>query len=218
MQIGISEIWGLIGLVGATVNSKGLVDLVVGKFKIEGISLAGLKLLENDDAKRIDIIKKIFVDRQIMWKEFDKETISLCINSLQTLIDFCEQEGRTLMESHRDDNQFYGKLLMQLSSYAMRSIHEFRRAQEQIVFLNATARFNDEMSQEWDWIPDILKAFRFDALPIIKIFIDLLSPKAPQRAGALVLFDQSMKILIEHHQVAYSEILKPYWDYKAVLS
>jgi hypothetical protein len=215
MKIPITEIWEFLGLKLKIDATKETINLNLGPLTIEDFSYETFKLLKSNDEKRIEIITTIFIDRRIMWQSYERETIQECMESLQSLIDYCNEEFKDLTKSKRDDNKFYGKLLKQIATYSIRAKREFEDVEKKIVFLNSTARDNEEMTEDSEWIPNILKTFRVDCLPIVKMFIDLLDKNDPQLSIANKSYNQATKLLIEHHKLEPSQILEPYWEFKS---
>src|SRR5258706_3356865 len=133
--------------------------LKFGNFEIKNITIEQLNSLVHQRSEVADILKKIIVDRQIIWQSYDAEHIDECVRSLITLELYCTEKSKQLYSNSK--NSFYADLLQVIGSEANETRREFERA---IAADSILLKLNSKSRQK---AAELLTPFRLKVIPII---------------------------------------------------
>jgi hypothetical protein len=206
MNFDFKQIWDFLNL-GVDITANKTMKLKIGPVTIDGISIEQIKDLRKDDVYVSQILKRIFVDKEIMWQDLTREKMSLIIKSLEDLKVYSDTEVNNLIARDKKKDKLFIQLLQLLSAISLTYKNKCFRHIEACGEINRTALTNEDMMEPEEFIAEDLLEFRREALPIANVFIATLPDNNLIKSKAIERFNTALDILIKRLNLPANEKL-----------
>jgi hypothetical protein len=206
MAFDIKQIWDFLNL-GVDITANKTMKVKIGPVTIDGISIEHFKDLRKDEIHASQILKRIFVDKEIMWQDLTRERTSLIIKSMEDLQTYCDTEVNNFIAREKKQDKLFIQLLQLLSSICLTYKKKCLRHIEACGEINRTALTNEDMMEPEEFIAEDLLEFRREALPIANVFIATLPDNNLIRTKAIERFNTALDILIKRLNLPANEKL-----------
>jgi hypothetical protein len=203
----LADILGLEKILGITVDlEKKTFDLNFLGSSIKGIKYSTIKELMKDNSNTEELLSEMFNRKQVMWQDFARETVDLCLRSLEDLKQKCDNASKKFSATQKLKDMFYASLLRLWADQCDIAIKEF-----------LTAKEHEKISLELDFgsgsymranheIPRILGAFRASTLPTVKELTKLLPENNPIRKEAEKNINFATNVTIRNYEIQSDQI------------
>lgn len=209
------EIMKLVNL-GVDLDAQGRkLTLRLGPVTIKEISLRAATGLSKNPRAIAKILSGHFINRQVMWQDFRRETVEQCVGSLEDLKNKNEEQADAFSASGEEGDRLIADLLQAWANECDAAIKEFRAAAQTERDSRAIEFDSEFVLRATDEISRILGEFRTRTYPIVDAFIE--SVAAPVAAGqvgqqALDRLEAGKNLLIQYYGVSSSRIARPSWE------
>lgn len=189
---------------GIDIEKKTLEIKFLG-FSIKGIKYSWIKELMKDNSNSEKLLSEMFIRKQVMWQDFAREDVELCLKSLEHLKTKCDKAGQDFTATKKAKDKFYASLLRQWADNCDIAIKELLNAKEQEK--RSKSEFNYEMFQPaYKEIPRIMGTFRACTLPTIKELSKLLPENNPIRIDAEDKINYAINFIIKYYDINSDQI------------
>jgi hypothetical protein len=88
----LAELLDFEKLLGGTIDFKEkTIEIKVLGFSIKGIKFPWIKALKDNSGRMEDVVVELFLKKKILWFDLRRETVELCILSLEDLVTMCNE-------------------------------------------------------------------------------------------------------------------------------
>ena len=192
-------------------KNKTLRISIGGVIIVKNISFATIKKLTKNSSYIGSLLSSHFINRQVMWQDFRKENVALCIKSLMDLKLENFQHAQRLGESRTESDQFLSSWLLYWGNECDRAIKEFQDAIQNEKISRSMESDSEFVLRAHKEIPKILGEFRRKTYPAIQILIDLLDERNPVREQAVSRLNLGKNLLVQHYGISINKLLDPNW-------
>jgi hypothetical protein len=149
-------------------------------FSIKGIKYSWIKELMKDNLNSEKLLSEMFIRKQVMWQDFGRENVELCLKSLEDLKVQCDKAMQDFIATKKSKDKFYASMLRHWADNCDIAIKELLTAKEREQILKGEFEQKNFMPA-YQEIPRILGTFRAKTLPTIKELSKLLPETNPIR-------------------------------------
>jgi len=146
------------------------------------------------------LLRKLFIDRQIMWMDLTKEVPEYCLKSLEDMAELLDEKIESMSGKLSRDDSPVVVFLHEWRTACISSFKSLRRKRDEAEEHNTMTFGMDERIYPHEYISEVIKEFRLNTYPIVRAFIDMLEENNQTQKEALRIWYQGRKILEEEEK------------------
>ena len=176
---------------------KRLITVQIGPVTLRNVTVPQLQ--QDEDLLEV-ILSRCFIQRRVMWEDYGRETLTLCIKSLHETKDELERlhEKFPRTSPHRSPLQAWANQCKEAADVLRTAWKEQYEPDNSSIGMDAH-----------EWIPDILGALRKASYPTVEMMIDLLPDKSHIKSQAQSKLEHGTEVAVKYFHVPIRSMSHP---------